>query len=179
MFCICVANSRLFANAGCLKICNVSPKETWRGLSPMGKIWVVDRSNASVWPESCSSTPPFICWTIHCLPLIRVWSTEFSIRQKSVQNAKVFNTSLTSHFMSQVIGNRGLLRRKTRILITKEPRFLQHTDYILVMKNHSIVDSGTFEELNARQVHSINTISAPNLMKFIRWASTYIYSITF
>ena len=56
--------------------------------------------------------------------------------------------------MSQVIGNRGLLRRKTRILITKEPRFLQHTDYILVMKNHSIVDSGTFEELNARQVHS-------------------------
>ena len=55
-----------------------------------------------------------------------------------------------NHHFLKVIGNRGLLRRKTRILITKEPRFLQHTDYILVMKNQSIVDSGTFEELNAR-----------------------------
>ena len=71
--------------------------------------------------------------------------------------------------MSQVIGNRGLLRRKTRILITKEPRFLQHTDYILVMKNHSIVDSGTFEELNARQVHSNTIIPNPetSLLTFI------------
>ena len=50
-----------------------------------------------------------------------------------------------------MIGNRGLLRRKTRILITKEERFLQHTDYIIVMKDRTIVDTGTYEELNARQ----------------------------
>ena len=50
-----------------------------------------------------------------------------------------------------MIGNRGLLRRKTRILITKEERFLQHTDYIIVMKERTIVDTGTYEELNARQ----------------------------
>ena len=50
-----------------------------------------------------------------------------------------------------MIGNWGLLRRKTRILITKEERFLQHTDYIIVMKERTIVDTGTYEELNARQ----------------------------
>ena len=50
-----------------------------------------------------------------------------------------------------MIGNRGLLRRKTRVLITKEEKFLQHTDYIIVMKDRTIVDTGTYEELNARQ----------------------------
>ena len=43
------------------------------------------------------------------------------------------------------------MRRKTRILITKEERFLQHTDYIIVMKDRKIIDTGTYEELNARQ----------------------------
>ena len=50
-----------------------------------------------------------------------------------------------------MIGNRGLLRRKTRILITREERFLQLTDYIIVMKDRTIVDIGTYNELNARQ----------------------------
>ena len=35
----------------------------------------------------------------------------------------------------QVIGHCGLLRKKTRILVTSETKFLEQTDYIIVMKN--------------------------------------------
>ena len=42
---------------------------------------------------------------------------------------------LRNRIFDQVIGNKGLLRRKTRIMITKDPRFLQKFDYIIVMKN--------------------------------------------
>ena len=42
---------------------------------------------------------------------------------------------LRLRIFDQVIGNKGLLRRKTRIIITKDPRFLRKFDYIIVMKN--------------------------------------------
>ena len=35
----------------------------------------------------------------------------------------------------QVIGHCGLLRKKTRIMVTSETKFLEQTDYIIVMKN--------------------------------------------
>ncbi len=42
---------------------------------------------------------------------------------------------LRQRIFDQVISNRGLLRKKTRIIITRDPRFLQQLDYIIVMKN--------------------------------------------
>ena len=42
---------------------------------------------------------------------------------------------LRVRIFDQVIGNKGLLRKKTRIIITKDQRFLHKLDYILVMKN--------------------------------------------
>ena len=58
---------------------------------------------------------------------------------------------LRVRIFDQVIGNKGLLRKKTRIIITKDQRFLPKLDYILVMKNQTIYDSGTYEELCQRQ----------------------------
>ena len=76
---------------------------------------------------------------------------------------------LRVRIFDQVIGNKGLLRKKTRIIITKDQRFLHKLDYILVMKNQvrqilqskyngvfksvfqTIFDSGTYEELVQRQ----------------------------
>ena len=46
---------------------------------------------------------------------------------------------LRLRIFDQVIGNKGLLRRKTRIIITKDPRFLRKFDYIIVMKNQVCV----------------------------------------
>ena len=34
-----------------------------------------------------------------------------------------------------MIGHCGLLRKKTRIMVTSETKFLEQTDYIIVMKN--------------------------------------------
>ena len=42
---------------------------------------------------------------------------------------------LRLRIFDQVFGNRGLLRKKTRIIITKDQRFLSKLDYIIVMKN--------------------------------------------
>ena len=42
---------------------------------------------------------------------------------------------LRVRIFDQIFGNRGLLRKKTRIIITKDQRFLPKLDYIIVMKN--------------------------------------------
>ena len=42
---------------------------------------------------------------------------------------------LRVRIFDQIFGNRGLLRKKTRIIITKDQRFLPKLDCIIVMKN--------------------------------------------
>eukprot|EP00095_Tigriopus_kingsejongensis_P008535 snap_masked-scaffold81_size397536-processed-gene-2.2 protein:Tk08535 transcript:snap_masked-scaffold81_size397536-processed-gene-2.2-mRNA-1 annotation:"hypothetical protein OsJ_06301" len=52
------------------------------------------------------------------------------------------------HIFQHVISNRtGLLKDKTRILVTHNLTFLPETDLILVMKNGSVSEMGTFNEL--------------------------------
>lgn len=47
----------------------------------------------------------------------------------------------------KVIGPKGALRRKTRILVTHGIAFLPYVDQIVVLKDGRISESGTYEEL--------------------------------
>ncbi|XP_065205456.1 multidrug resistance-associated protein 1-like isoform X2 [Planococcus citri] len=51
------------------------------------------------------------------------------------------------HIFEQVIGPNGLLKNKTRILVTHSVTYLSQVDLIVVLKNGCISESGTFEEL--------------------------------
>ncbi|XP_049823783.1 multidrug resistance-associated protein 1 isoform X8 [Aethina tumida] len=51
------------------------------------------------------------------------------------------------HIFDHVIGPKGLLGKKTRVLVTHGITYLSQTDKILVMKNGEISESGTYQEL--------------------------------
>lgn len=51
------------------------------------------------------------------------------------------------HIFEQLIGPRGMLRRKTRVLVTHGIAYLPFTDYIYVMKNGEITRAGTYQTL--------------------------------
>ena len=55
------------------------------------------------------------------------------------------------HIFEKVIGPRGLLRNKTRLLVTHGVSFLPQVDNILVMKDGSITESGSYNELLAQK----------------------------
>jgi len=51
------------------------------------------------------------------------------------------------HLFENVIGPEGVLKKKTRILVTHRVSVLPHVDQIIVLKDGSISESGTFDEL--------------------------------
>ena len=55
------------------------------------------------------------------------------------------------HIFEQVIGPRGLLKNKTRVLVTNSVAFLNQMDYIVVMKNGRISEAGSYKELLANK----------------------------
>ncbi|XP_046664343.1 multidrug resistance-associated protein 1-like [Homalodisca vitripennis] len=55
------------------------------------------------------------------------------------------------HIFESVIGPRGELRRKTRILVTHAVTFLNQVDFIVVLKAGEITEMGTFRELLAKK----------------------------
>ncbi len=54
------------------------------------------------------------------------------------------------HLFDKVIGNTGLLRSKTRILVTHELKYLTNVDLILVLENGTIKEMGSYKELLQR-----------------------------
>jgi ATP-binding cassette subfamily C (CFTR/MRP) protein 1 len=54
------------------------------------------------------------------------------------------------HIFEQVIGPRGMLRRKTRVLVTHGVGYLPEVDRIVVMKEGRISEQGTYRELLER-----------------------------
>ncbi|CAG7731386.1 unnamed protein product, partial [Allacma fusca] len=51
----------------------------------------------------------------------------------------------------EVIGPHGMLKEKTRILITHGMTFLPHVDYIVLMNNGEIIESGNYKEILMRK----------------------------
>ncbi|KAL5011003.1 hypothetical protein ScPMuIL_013308 [Solemya velum] len=51
------------------------------------------------------------------------------------------------HIFEKVIGSRGLLKNKTRILVTHGLQWLPHVDQIIVITNGQISETGSFEQL--------------------------------
>ncbi|CAK6982138.1 multidrug resistance-associated protein 1-like isoform X1 [Scomber scombrus] len=68
------------------------------------------------------------------------------------------------HIFDQVIGPKGLLKDKTRVLVTHGLRFLTKADLVLVMEGGQISEMGSFMELMDRKgafAHLIHTFSGP------------------
>jgi len=57
------------------------------------------------------------------------------------------------HIFEKVIGPKGYLRRKTRVLVTHGIAFLPQVDQIFVMKDGRISESGTYQELLDKKVY--------------------------
>jgi len=81
---------------------------------------------------------------------------------------------LGKHIFEKVIGPDGLLKNKTRILVTNAVGLLPHVDYIYVMKDGAITDSGTFKELLSTGgafadflLENIQQVINQNLSKFL------------
>lgn len=53
------------------------------------------------------------------------------------------------HIMEQVLGPRGLLSSKTRVLATNAMAVLQQASYITLLRSGEVVEKGTFRELSA------------------------------
>ncbi|KAJ8311733.1 hypothetical protein KUTeg_011088 [Tegillarca granosa] len=55
------------------------------------------------------------------------------------------------HLFKNVIGPDGMLRKKTRILVTHGVHWIPKSDYVVVMENGKISESGTYQELLLRK----------------------------
>ena len=55
------------------------------------------------------------------------------------------------HIFERVVGPRGLLRRKTRVLVTHGVGYLPEVDRIMVMKEGRVSEQGTYRELLERE----------------------------
>jgi len=56
------------------------------------------------------------------------------------------------HIFEKVLGPKGMLKRKTRILVTHGISFLPDMDNIVVMKDGEISESGTYKQLLEKKV---------------------------
>ncbi|KAM6095067.1 multidrug resistance-associated protein 1-like isoform 9-T9 [Chlamydotis macqueenii] len=57
------------------------------------------------------------------------------------------------HLFEKLIGPSGLLKSKTRILVTHNLTLLPHTDLIIVMEEGRIVQMGTYQELTSKKAN--------------------------
>ncbi|KAK7079415.1 Canalicular multispecific organic anion transporter 1, partial [Halocaridina rubra] len=55
------------------------------------------------------------------------------------------------HIFEHVIGPQGVLKNKTRVLVTHSLTYLSQVDKIIVLKNGSISEEGTYKELLAKK----------------------------
>ncbi|KAI1704939.1 ABC transporter transmembrane region domain-containing protein [Ditylenchus destructor] len=88
------------------------------------------------------------------------------------------------HIFDQVIGPNGMLRNKTRILVTHGVGFLKEVDQIILLADGQIKESGTFTELLANKgkfsqlIEEVKKESAPDSVSFCE-EETKITSRTF
>lgn len=61
------------------------------------------------------------------------------------------DANVGKHIFEQVIGPKGVLRKKTRILVTHGISFLPKVDQIIVLRDGQIAEQGTYEQLLAQK----------------------------
>lgn len=79
----------------------------------------------------------------------------------------VFDSQMAKQIFKQVIGPHGLLRKKTRVIATQQQFMLKQCDYIYVLRNGAIAQSGTYAELEEQQVEFLQRRQDPNKKKLI------------
>uniref|UniRef100_A0A4W4G3N0 ABC-type glutathione-S-conjugate transporter n=1 Tax=Electrophorus electricus TaxID=8005 RepID=A0A4W4G3N0_ELEEL len=81
------------------------------------------------------------------------------------------------HIFHKVIGPKGILRDKTRVLVTHALSFLPQVDLILVMVDGEITETGSYAELLGRQgafADFVKTFAACNNYTIILWVEWYV-----
>ena len=58
---------------------------------------------------------------------------------------------VSKHLFDKVIGPKGLLKNKTRILVTHGVSYLPQVDQIVVMKEGKVSEMGTYKQLLAKK----------------------------
>lgn len=56
------------------------------------------------------------------------------------------------HLFEKVLGPKGMLKRKTRLLVTHSITYLPEMDNIIVLKDGEISETGTYRELLDKKV---------------------------
>lgn len=59
------------------------------------------------------------------------------------------------HIFDKVIGPRGLLRKKTRVLVTHGISYLPYMSNVIVMRDGEIIETGTYKELIEKKVSKV------------------------
>lgn len=59
------------------------------------------------------------------------------------------------HIFEKVLGPNGILKHKTRVLVTHGITHLPEVDYIIVLKNGEVTESGNYKELLSKKVSVI------------------------
>ena len=57
------------------------------------------------------------------------------------------DTHVGKHIFQEVIGPKGILKKKTRVLVTHGITYLPEVDYIIVIKDGEISESGSYKNL--------------------------------
>ena len=71
------------------------------------------------------------------------------------------------HLFDKVIGPSGILKGKTRIIVTHGVTYLPKVDHIVVMTGGKITETGTFNELLQKKVNSVILALKAHLLRII------------
>ncbi|XP_065206733.1 multidrug resistance-associated protein 1-like isoform X2 [Planococcus citri] len=63
------------------------------------------------------------------------------------------DSHIAKHIFQNVFGSNGVLKNKTRLLITHTTAFLSLTDFVIILENGSILESGTYQQLSKDSQH--------------------------
>ena len=86
-----------------------------------------------------------------------------SVARATYRNADVYlfddplsavDSHVGKHIFDRVLGPRGLLKQKTRVLVTHGISFLPQCDKIVVLKDGQISEVGTYQELLDNKVRN-------------------------
>ncbi|KAG8270623.1 Canalicular multispecific organic anion transporter 1 [Homalodisca vitripennis] len=79
--------------------------------------------------------------------LRRDWCLKPDIETASL----MMDSHVGKHIFENVIGHKGVLKKKTRILVTHAITYLPEVDLIVVLKEGQVTESGTYKELLAQK----------------------------